>query len=283
MSDPQIEQACDSCRKRKLKCSKEFPKCLKCTTHNWQCSYSPRTVRSPLTRNYLTQVENKAQKLEQMVNFLLSNSYNVDDLLQNNSYKVLLNNHRLVLKDYQNNRDKSSINSKNDVPPSNDRDNNNEQPKQTKRKYNRNNDNRDIQFSQSLNESNSVTSMNSIENSIQNSIQNSMQNSLSNSPKPIDIESDYLDSNLNSITHSPSYSIFSNESEVNLNLNLIHSNDLNDNVINDKNLNDKFMADYLNLDESETNFKKIKLEDKFDSKYLSDEFFEEVVYRDKNV
>lgn len=278
MSDPQIEQACDSCRKRKLKCSKEFPKCLKCTTHNWSCSYSPRTVRSPLTRSYLTQVENKAQSLELIINFLLSNSYNTDDLLENNNYKVLLNNHRLVLKDYQNNnRDKKSTNLSNDEqPPTND----NNETKPIKRKYTRNENEEDLQFSQSLNESNSITSL--------NSIQNSIQNSLSNSPKPIDIESDYLDSNLNSITQSPSYSIFSNESEVNLNLNLIQSNDLNDKVLNDKilnekNLNDKFMTDYLNLDENETNYKKIKLEDRFDSKYLSDEFFEEVIYRDKNL
>ncbi|ODQ83035.1 hypothetical protein BABINDRAFT_27391, partial [Babjeviella inositovora NRRL Y-12698] len=50
---------CDSCRKRKLKCSKELPKCFKCIQHNWCCSYSPRVVRSPLTRAYLTSVEKK--------------------------------------------------------------------------------------------------------------------------------------------------------------------------------------------------------------------------------
>ncbi|ODV66066.1 hypothetical protein HYPBUDRAFT_111867, partial [Hyphopichia burtonii NRRL Y-1933] len=54
-----IEQACDSCRKRKLRCSKELPRCTKCIQHNWNCSYSPRTVRSPLTRAHLTEVENK--------------------------------------------------------------------------------------------------------------------------------------------------------------------------------------------------------------------------------
>ncbi|ODV82479.1 lactose regulatory protein, partial [Suhomyces tanzawaensis NRRL Y-17324] len=54
-----IEQACDSCRKRKLKCSKEYPRCSKCIHHSWCCYYSPRTVRSPLTRAHLTQVENK--------------------------------------------------------------------------------------------------------------------------------------------------------------------------------------------------------------------------------
>ncbi|EGV64812.1 lactose regulatory protein, partial [Yamadazyma tenuis ATCC 10573] len=64
MSDASIEQACDSCRKRKLKCSKEYPRCSKCLTHSWDCCYSPRMVRSPLTRNHLTKVENRVQKLE---------------------------------------------------------------------------------------------------------------------------------------------------------------------------------------------------------------------------
>ncbi|EGV64811.1 hypothetical protein CANTEDRAFT_113583 [Yamadazyma tenuis ATCC 10573] len=57
------------------------------------------------------------------------------------------------------------------------------------------------------------------------------------SPKPLEIDSDYLDSNLNSLAHSPTYSIFSNESEVKLDLNLIQSNELND----------KMLVDYLDL------------------------------------
>lgn len=89
-----IEQACDSCRKRKLKCSKEFPKCSKCIQHNWCCSYSPRTVRSPLTRAHLTQVENKVRSLENLITFLLPEeaigSGGIDDLLHRNSFKELL-------------------------------------------------------------------------------------------------------------------------------------------------------------------------------------------------
>ncbi|KAI5952231.1 GAL4 [Candida jiufengensis] len=83
-SSPNIEQACDSCRKRKLKCSKEYPRCSKCIQHNWNCSYSPRTIRSPLTRAHLTEVENKLTKLEEIMNYILPNSINLDEILNNN-------------------------------------------------------------------------------------------------------------------------------------------------------------------------------------------------------
>lgn len=89
-----IEQACDSCRKRKLKCSKEYPKCSKCIQHNWNCAYSPRTVRSPLTRAHLTQVENKVKSLENMLTYLLPeailSSYGIEQLLYQDRYREAL-------------------------------------------------------------------------------------------------------------------------------------------------------------------------------------------------
>lgn len=69
--DHAVEQACDSCRKRKLKCSKEFPQCTKCAQHGWDCCYSPRTVRSPLTRANMTMVENRSRQLLDMLRYLL--------------------------------------------------------------------------------------------------------------------------------------------------------------------------------------------------------------------
>lgn len=95
-----IEQACDSCRKRKLKCSKESPKCSKCIQHNWCCSYSPRTVRSPLTRAHLTQVENKVKSLENLITYLLPqevNSRGIDQLLHQNTFKDVLRPYRDML------------------------------------------------------------------------------------------------------------------------------------------------------------------------------------------
>ncbi|CAK9439734.1 uncharacterized protein LODBEIA_P38340 [Lodderomyces beijingensis] len=84
-----IEQACDSCRKRKLKCSKEYPRCSKCIQHNWGCSYSPRTVRSPLTRAHLTDVENKLQRLEDVLSYILPSDYKIDDVVSGDYTKVL--------------------------------------------------------------------------------------------------------------------------------------------------------------------------------------------------
>ncbi|KAH3676289.1 hypothetical protein WICMUC_002085 [Wickerhamomyces mucosus] len=75
-----IEQACDSCRKRKLKCSKDLPKCSKCAQHGWECTYSPRVVRSPLTRVHLTKVENRVRDLEALIHELVPES-DIDRLL----------------------------------------------------------------------------------------------------------------------------------------------------------------------------------------------------------
>lgn len=61
-----LDQACDSCRIKKLKCSKEKPKCAKCLKNGWECCYSPRTKRSPLTRAHLTEVEARLDSLEQL-------------------------------------------------------------------------------------------------------------------------------------------------------------------------------------------------------------------------
>lgn len=77
-----LQQACDSCRLRKMKCSKDFPTCVKCQEHNWKCVYSPKVVRSPLTRAYLTQVENKAANLEKILRRILPEDVEIQELLR---------------------------------------------------------------------------------------------------------------------------------------------------------------------------------------------------------
>lgn len=99
--DSSIEQACDSCRKRKLKCLKETPKCLKCAQHSWCCSYLPRTVRSPLTRAHLTQVENRVRDLTNLVNYLLPESVSIDHLLAHRNYRSALLEHKKMLETCQ--------------------------------------------------------------------------------------------------------------------------------------------------------------------------------------
>ncbi|GAV49690.1 hypothetical protein ZYGR_0P03360 [Zygosaccharomyces rouxii] len=61
-----IDHACDSCRQKKLRCSKEEPKCAKCIQNGWECCYSPKANRTPLTRAHMTKVETKLDRLEQL-------------------------------------------------------------------------------------------------------------------------------------------------------------------------------------------------------------------------
>ncbi|GAV54603.1 hypothetical protein ZYGR_0AN00710 [Zygosaccharomyces rouxii] len=61
-----IDHACDSCRQKKLRCSKEEPKCAKCIQNGWECCYSPRANRTPLTRAHMTKVETRLDKLEKL-------------------------------------------------------------------------------------------------------------------------------------------------------------------------------------------------------------------------
>lgn len=96
-----IEQACDSCRKRKLKCSKEFPRCTKCIQHNWCCSYSPRVIRSPLTRAHLTEVEEKVKTLTKVLEYLLPNEFfndsSIEKLVDDHNYENTLAKYKATL------------------------------------------------------------------------------------------------------------------------------------------------------------------------------------------
>ena len=76
-----LDQACDSCRFKKLKCSKGNPKCVKCLKNGWECCYSPRTKRSPLTRVHLTEVELRLSKVEQLF-YEIYPTANIDVILK---------------------------------------------------------------------------------------------------------------------------------------------------------------------------------------------------------
>lgn len=240
--DPMIEQACDSCRKRKLKCSKQYPKCAKCATHNWSCCYSPRTVRSPLTRSYLTQVENKVERMNLLVEFLLGD-VDVDDLLEGEKFYEVLEPKRRLLQGVR--QDDLGANSNLGVPSSNPSNSSNPSVPQ-----------QPIPQAQSLVQSKSPSQppsqpSHSVQNKPSNpnglgsptslksrktnsfdrlqDLKKSYRGNIPQSPELLPTIRDDFDSNLNSLSHSPSsYSIFSNESELELNLNLIDSNEIND-------------------------------------------------------
>lgn len=65
-----------------MKCSKDYPTCVKCKEHGWSCVYSPKAIRSPLTRAYLTQVENKAANLEKVLKRILPEDVEIQELIR---------------------------------------------------------------------------------------------------------------------------------------------------------------------------------------------------------
>ncbi|CAL9728603.1 hypothetical protein MOUN0_E01640 [Monosporozyma unispora] len=79
--DGLMDQACDLCRIKKLKCSKTKP-CSKCIKNGWNCIYSPKIKRSPLTRAHLTDVEQKLSILQSLFEKLHPNQ-TVQQMLEN--------------------------------------------------------------------------------------------------------------------------------------------------------------------------------------------------------
>ncbi|KAG5302126.1 fungal specific transcription factor domain-containing protein [Histoplasma ohiense] len=78
--------ACNECRLRKSKCSKERPTCSLCKQLKKECVYSPKVVRTPLTRQNLTYAEDRIRKLEAAISTLLPNA-DIEALLESSSSK----------------------------------------------------------------------------------------------------------------------------------------------------------------------------------------------------
>uniref|UniRef100_A0A8H7KD69 Zn(2)-C6 fungal-type domain-containing protein n=1 Tax=Bionectria ochroleuca TaxID=29856 RepID=A0A8H7KD69_BIOOC len=79
--------ACDHCRAKKLKCSKDRPECSACVKSARPCHYSGRTLRSPLTRAHLTRVERRLARLERLFAQLLPD-VNLDEALASRAVQV---------------------------------------------------------------------------------------------------------------------------------------------------------------------------------------------------
>ncbi|GAA5851858.1 hypothetical protein JCM8547_000078 [Rhodosporidiobolus lusitaniae] len=58
------KQACEQCRRRKLKCSRSVPACSFCAEHAHSCVYS-KIVRTPLTRKNLDAAEKQLQHVQE--------------------------------------------------------------------------------------------------------------------------------------------------------------------------------------------------------------------------
>lgn len=64
--DRDREQACNECRRRKARCDKSLPECGPCKRNRRHCLYE-RHSRTPLTRKYLTQVEEQLRRSQAQV------------------------------------------------------------------------------------------------------------------------------------------------------------------------------------------------------------------------
>ncbi|QRD89333.1 hypothetical protein F9C07_1174651 [Aspergillus flavus] len=67
--DPRF-YACNECRVRKQKCSKERPSCTDCNTSGRPCTYPAKKVRSPLQRWYVSYLESRLLDFESAFKFL---------------------------------------------------------------------------------------------------------------------------------------------------------------------------------------------------------------------
>lgn len=67
-----IALACNECRRRKARCSRELPVCSQCLQYRRYCLYE-RPTRSPLTRKHLTEVEESLRIAKQLIRDRLPN------------------------------------------------------------------------------------------------------------------------------------------------------------------------------------------------------------------
>ncbi|KAI0380619.1 hypothetical protein F5Y04DRAFT_271326 [Hypomontagnella monticulosa] len=65
------EQACKECHRRKARCDRSLPACNLCARYRRHCLYQKHS-RTPLTRKYLTEVEEKLERSEALVRQLQS-------------------------------------------------------------------------------------------------------------------------------------------------------------------------------------------------------------------
>lgn len=78
-----MSNACDFCRRRKLKCSKELPKCSSCIKFDKECSYTPRQRPPPLTKAYVHQLQKRIISLENALAKLSKKNQENNVLLEN--------------------------------------------------------------------------------------------------------------------------------------------------------------------------------------------------------
>lgn len=73
--------ACDFCRRRKLKCSREASTCDKCIRYGKDCIYSQKNRRLSLTKANVQYLQNRISKLEDLLGKLVSDKSELKELI----------------------------------------------------------------------------------------------------------------------------------------------------------------------------------------------------------
>ncbi|EGV65581.1 hypothetical protein PSN45_003639 [Yamadazyma tenuis] len=73
--------ACDFCRRRKLKCSRETPRCDKCIWYHKECFYSPENKRVQLTKSNVQKLHTRVSILERLLARYVPNSEELEKLI----------------------------------------------------------------------------------------------------------------------------------------------------------------------------------------------------------
>lgn len=94
--------SCDFCRKRKLKCSREEPRCGRCIQFDKECIYSPRPQRVPITKVHVQRLERKIKTLEELLLQFVKTRENLDTLLNCTDNGMIKNNEDEQLDDTDN-------------------------------------------------------------------------------------------------------------------------------------------------------------------------------------
>ncbi|KAJ2691144.1 hypothetical protein IWW39_000204 [Coemansia spiralis] len=64
---PSLMRACDSCRRKKVKCNGIKPSCLHCTRMRLACHYSPLVRKKRVRRSIIDKLEERLESMEQML------------------------------------------------------------------------------------------------------------------------------------------------------------------------------------------------------------------------
>ncbi|KIY49579.1 hypothetical protein FISHEDRAFT_41892 [Fistulina hepatica ATCC 64428] len=87
-----VWRACESCRRKKIKCDGTEPVCSQCSTSGSQCTWLQTKDRAALSRHYVQELEARLIHMESVFNnlspILQQHGINVDDLLNGTSAAV---------------------------------------------------------------------------------------------------------------------------------------------------------------------------------------------------